>query len=323
MKIQKTTHREKSRERTTRRGTKHPITKHDKMTLHNTTRLKTPDNRATPGETKRQNSRSHKPVHREQILSALVRALEPLDYVHAMSEGGAIGHGRLDQWSDIDLYIDAQDERVHGIFRVVERALESVSPIDIRYEVPTTPAQGYEQAFYRLKGTSKFLLIDLAVFRHSAENKFLEAEIHGKIYFCFNKNNIVKCSPLDREKLLDTLKSRLERIQSRFSTFECFVQKEINRKNWIEALDLYRGLVLDSLVEVLRIKLKPVRYQFKTRYINYDLPPGVVNRLKKLHFVRDEKDLGHKYRVAKRWFHETVRGVNLEEIERALKSTER
>jgi hypothetical protein len=262
-----------------------------------------------------------KTTRREEIVSTLVKTLEPVDYVYAMWEGGAIGFGRLDAWSDIDLYVDAQDERIQEVFPVVERTLESLSPIELKYEVPTTALQGYAQAFYRLKGTSKFLLIDLAVIKHSSQDKFLESEIHGKAYFYFNKNDAVKCPPLDRQKLLGALKSRPERIQKRFDTFECFIQKEMNRKNWIEALDLYRALVLDSLVEVLRIKHKPVHHDFKTRYIHCDLPQDIVNRLKELYFVRDEKDLEHKYHLAERWFCEAVKEIDLEEIERRLRNT--
>ena len=272
-------------------------------------------------DARRDRTRDRKTIGREQILSALVSALEPLDYVYAMWEGGAIGHGRLDEWSDIDLYVDAQDERVGETFPVVERALNSVSSIELKYEVPTVPAQGYAQAFYRLDGTSKFLLIDLAVFKHGCQDKFLEFEIHGEVYFCFNKSDAVRPAPLDREKLLNTLRSRVERIRKRYDTFGCFIRKEINRENWIEALELYRGLTLDLLIELLRIKHKPVRYQFKTRYVHYDLPAGVVKRLKKLYFVRDEKDLERKYRAAEKWFYEALEDIDFEEIERCLRNT--
>jgi len=267
---------------------------------------------------KRQEKGRDKTIGREEILSALVKALKPLDYVHAMWEGGAIGYGRMDEWSDLDLYVDAEDVRIEEVFPVVERALETVSPIELKYDVPTTPAQGYAQAFYRLTGTSKFLLIDLAVLKHSSEDKFLESEIHGKVYFCFNKSDTIKCSTLDKKKLLGALKSRVERIEKRFDTFGCFIQKEINRENWIEALDLYRGLTLDLLVEALRIQHKPVHHQFKTRYIHYDLPPNIVKRLKELYFVKDEKDLERKYRIAEEWFHEALKEIDLREIEQRL-----
>ena len=273
----------------------------------------------TGGTTKIQKTaRSHKTIGREEIIETLVKAFEPLDYVYAMWEGGAIGFGRLDEWSDIDLYVDAQDERIQEVFPVVEQTLESLSPIELKYEVATTPSQGYSQAFYRLRDTSEFLLIDLAVIKHSTEEKFLEPEMHGRALFYFNKNDAVKCPSLNRKKLAEDVKTKLQRIQKRFETFRCFIPKEMNRKNYIDALDLYRGLTLDSLVEVLRIKYKPVHHAFKTRYIHYHLPADVVSRLKDLYFVRNEKDLEKKYHIAEQWFYEAVKEMDFGHVEQGL-----
>ena len=138
---------------------------------------------------------------RDEILAALKAALEPLEYVHAMWEGGAISFGRTDEMSDIDLYVDVEDSRVADVFPVVEEALERVSGIKLKYEVPLPPSNPYAQAFYRLKGASEFLLVDLAVMRHGAEDKFLEPEIHGKALFHFNKANAVRIPKVDGEKL--------------------------------------------------------------------------------------------------------------------------
>ena len=57
-------------------------------------------------------------VTRGAILKALRTALEPLDYVHAMGEGGAAAFDRIDEWSDIDLQVDADDDRVAGTFAI-------------------------------------------------------------------------------------------------------------------------------------------------------------------------------------------------------------
>jgi len=258
------------------------------------------------------------PTSRNLIIQTLSETLAPLDYVYAMWEGGAVGYGRLDRWSDVDLYVDAEDKHVKEVFRKVEKALDSLSAIELRYSVPEAPGQGYSHAFYRLAGTSKFLLIDLAVFRHSCEDKFLESRIHGRVYFLFNKRNVIKCSTLNKKKLVRDLRSRKARIQERFDTFGCFVEKEIGRGNWIEALDLYRGLVLDSLVEALRMRHKPEHHQFKTRYIHYDLPREIVRKLKGLYFVENEEDLKKKHRIAERWLRKALKEVDLREVERRL-----
>ena len=47
---------------------------------------------------------------RERVIQTLVVALKPLDYVHAFWEGGAAALNRIDEWSDIDLYLDVDDD---------------------------------------------------------------------------------------------------------------------------------------------------------------------------------------------------------------------
>jgi predicted nucleotidyltransferase len=260
-------------------------------------------------------------LSRDRIIRAIVEALEPLDYVYALWEGGAVAFGRLDEWSDIDICVDAEDERVKEVFPVVKRALESLAPIELEYDMPGPLLGEYVQAFYRLAGTSKFMLIDFAVFRHSAKDKLLEPEIHGRSKFHFNKNGTLKIPHLDRGKFIENMKAKLEGTQRRFETFACFVEKEMNRGNYIEALGLYHRLILDSLVQVLRMKHKPVHYDFRTRYVHYDLPGEISARLTDLYFVADNEDLARKYRQGKAWFYKIVGDVDFEEVEQGLLDT--
>jgi len=75
-------------------------------------------------------------LSRDTVIRVLIAALEPLDYVHALWEGGAVAFNRLDEWSDIDLYLVVDDEKVEEVFSAVEEALASLSPIKQKYEVP-------------------------------------------------------------------------------------------------------------------------------------------------------------------------------------------
>ncbi len=249
-------------------------------------------------------------VSREGVVQALVDAMEPLEYVHALWEGGAVAFGRLDRWSDIDICVDAVDERVGDVFPVAEAALVSLAPIELKFDVPPASTHGYVQAFYRLKGTSKFMLVDFAVFKHSEPNKLLEPEIHAASRFHFNKMGAVRIPTLDRAAFLDRMKIGMERLILRFDTFSGFVEKEINRGNWIEAMDLYNRIILGSLMQSLRMRYHPIHYDFGTRYIHYELPPEVVQRLVDLHFVRGPADLPGKAKEAERWFRETIHGID-------------
>jgi predicted nucleotidyltransferase len=262
---------------------------------------------------------NRKRLTRAQIIQALVNAFKPLDYTHAFYEGGAAAFNRVDEWSDIDLYLVVDDDKVDEAFLAFEKTLKSLSAMKQKYEIPHSPFPGVYQAFYRLEDTSEYLPIDLAVLTLSSPDKFLEPEIHGKVVFHFNKPDKVRCSPLDKSALTKKVLERLERLKARFAMFNNFVQKEINRKNYLEALDLYHLLTLATLVEALRMKHNPVHYDFKMRYVHYELPQDVVQRLEDLYFVKNKEDLQKKYREAVEWFHKLVSAIDEENVERLIR----
>jgi len=255
---------------------------------------------------------------RKMIIQALVNALEPLNYVHAFWEGGAAAFDRIDEWSDIDLYLVVDDKKVAEAFVVVEKALKSLSLIKQKYEVSHYPQSGLFQAFYRLKDANEYLIIDLAVLTVSSPDKFLEPDVHGKVVFYFNKTDDVKPALLDKEALVKKCRERLKRLEVRFEMFNNFVQKEINRGNHLEAIDFYHRLVLGSLVEALRIKHNAVHHDFKMRYIHYELPSEITETLKRLYFVTDEEDLQRKYDMASKWFYRVMLEIDRNGVERLV-----
>jgi predicted nucleotidyltransferase len=261
-------------------------------------------------------------VNREAILHTLATALEPLPFVDAMWEGGAAAFDRLDEWSDIDLYIVAADDRIEETFRAVEDALQNLSPIRRKYE-PTWPAEsGIAQAFYRLERASEYLLVDLAVLKRSAPDKFLEPELHGRAIFSFNKGGALSPPPLDADGFVKKLVERRDRLVLRMEIFGPFVTKELHRRNWLGALDAYHRIVLDSLIQVLRMRHYPAHYSFSVRYVYFELPPDVVRRLEGLSFVRSPEELPAMYREAIEWFQEEAAGVTADLVRLRMRGTE-
>jgi hypothetical protein len=98
---------------------------------------------------------------RDIIVQTLIAVLKPLDYVYAFCEGGAAAFNRVDEWSDIDLYLVVDDDKVDEAFFAVEKALRSLSPIKQKFDVPQTSWPSVFQAFYRLENTSEYLIITL------------------------------------------------------------------------------------------------------------------------------------------------------------------
>ncbi|MDH5450824.1 MAG: hypothetical protein OEX77_08005 [Candidatus Bathyarchaeota archaeon] len=258
---------------------------------------------------------------RNIIIQTLVNALEPLDYIHAFWEGGAAALNRIDEWSDVDLYLVVEDKKVDETFLAVEEALKSLTPIKQKYDVPHPPESGLFQAFYKLEGASEYHIIDLAVLTLGSPEKFLEPEIHGDAVFFFNKSGKVKARPLDEKAIIGKLLKRLERLRTRFDVFNSFVQKEINRGNYLEAMDFYRVLTLASLVDALRMKYSPIHHDFRTHHIHYEIPSEEIGKLKRLFFVKDEKDLQEKYHEGTKWFHKIMSEINRKEIEKLIRKS--
>lgn len=255
------------------------------------------------------------PLSRGSIVHALEKDLRPLSQVHAFWEAGAAAFSRIDEWSDIDLYIVVDDAAaVTETFRRVEETLTRLSPIRVKHEVSWPPASGIHQKFYRLEDTDEYLLVDLAVMTVAAPDKFLVREIHGNAVIYFDKDGTVAPPPLDRESFVRALLERRRRLIERMELFGPFVQKEMGRGNRLEALEFYRALVIPSLVEALRMRHGPLHYDFRMRYVYRELPPEVVRRLEGLAFVKDSEDLTAKYRETMAWFHKAVQEVDEKEI---------
>lgn len=259
-----------------------------------------------------------KEIERNDIVSALIEALKPLDYVHAVWEGGAASFDRVDEWSDIDLYVVCDDERVEDTFVAMEQSLVALSEIELRFRLPEPAWHGHSQVFWRLKNVSPFLFLDIAVMRKSSKDKFLQYPIHGRPVVHFDKIGIVKDDPVDREDYVRRLKVRLDSLKTNFELFQVLVMKELNRGNDIEALSYYLSYVYRPLVEVLRIKHCPWHHRFFTTYIYYEMPQEVVDRLHNLYFITDAQALSNCREEAEDWFWETVKSIDYEQVRRKV-----
>ena len=258
---------------------------------------------------------------RSIIIDHLIRTLEPLASVHALWEAGAASFDRIDQWSDLDLYVVVQDEVVEDTFSSIEQALSVLSEIDARLRLPEPTWHGHSQAFYRLKDASPFLFLDIVVMKRSSRDKFLQYRIHGKPVVHFDKIGIVRDESVDPESFHSELLARLAILKTKFELFQVLVLKELNRGNYIEALSYYILCTYRPLVEVLRMKYCPYHHDFFTSYIYYDLPENVVKRLHCLYFVPDHEQLETRRVQAEAWFWETVRSIDRDDLRRRISAS--
>lgn len=257
-------------------------------------------------------------ITRKEVLAVLIKALKPQDFSLALWEQGAASFGRIDQWSDIDMCLVVKDNKVESAFKVVEKALTKSFGIALKFRLPEPAWHGQSQCFYRLKGASPFLFVDLAVMKASSKDKFLQFDIHGEPATLFDKAGIVRNDKIDQKEFAKKLEARLETLKLTFEMFQVEVLKEMNRGNYMEALPFYHGMTLRPLVEVLRIKHCPYRFNFHTRYVYFDLPPSVVKRLHRFVFIGSSEVLASRHGEAGKWFWEIMESIKASDIKRSL-----
>jgi hypothetical protein len=254
------------------------------------------------------------PVGREEIVAALRAALEPLPGALALWEGGSAAFGRADAWSDLDLYVLAEDDAVEEVMAAVDRALAGLGPIAARRRLPEPTWHGHSQVFCRLADAPEHLVVDLVVLRRSAPERFLERERHGVPVVYFDRTGEIAPAPLDRAAFAAGVGRRLEALRQEFALFQGFVRAEAARGDAMAALGAFRAYTLRPLLEVVRMRHCPERYDYSPKYSRFDLPADVVARLERLFFVPNLAAIPQRQAEAESWFAATVAALEREGI---------
>jgi len=249
---------------------------------------------------------------RTRITEAVSNALQPLAHVLAGWESGSVAFELQDEYSDIDLNFLLDDASpVDPLYAVVESALETISPIVARHSEP--PGR-----YFRLRDGGDFLLVDVCVFRAASIKERLDSERHGSIRPLFDKGQWLRSDPSAQVSQVARRSKRLEEIQAWFCVSQSFVRKAILRGRQVEALAAFWGYTLRPLVELLRMRYCPARWDFGMRYLDRDLPGPVYDELRGIMFVGEFDDLTEHLFKASAWAERLLR-----ELESAVEGTPR
>lgn len=245
-------------------------------------------------------------LKREKLIGTLAAIFEQKGYALAMYEGGAIGFDRVDEWSDADVQVLVKDDSVEQAFTDLEEVLIGLSEIDYQYRLPEPTWHGHSQAFYRFTDASPFLMLDIVFIQESSEaDRFMQFRTHGQPKILFDKAGVIVEEPLDEVAMIEKMKAAVEANKMRFDLFWVLTEKEILRKNEIEAFHFYFNFAVLALQEMLRIIYSPVRH-FYRRYPQYDLPPEITRKLASFYYISDLDALKVKFDEARGWFAELV-----------------
>ena len=97
--------------------------------------------------------------NREKITELLKEHLQARDDVYAFWVEGSAPQGYADEFSDIDLWLSVDDDKIFMVYDDIEQILSEIAPIDFRYVVKNKGELG--QNVYHLEGMSEFLTVDV------------------------------------------------------------------------------------------------------------------------------------------------------------------
>jgi hypothetical protein len=224
-------------------------------------------------------------VTRQEIIDTLARSLGDVPFIRAAWLGGSDASGRTDQWSDIDIQLVAEDDRIEETYDRVHSALETLSPIELSFRFPTPTWHGHEQEILKLRDADPWAIIDLVIMARTNPDRFLERERHGEPLVLFDHDGLVMPAALDRVRHLEKMRRRLEVLRAQSGLFQSFVTKAALRGAGADAMMSYVAFSFRPLVELLRIRHCPDRYDYGPRYLDRDLPDPVRAEVEALAYV--------------------------------------
>ncbi|MBL9119752.1 MAG: nucleotidyltransferase domain-containing protein [Phycisphaerae bacterium] len=217
---------------------------------------------------------------RSRLIESLRSALEVEPWALAAWLAGSDANGRTDRWSDIDLLVIVEDDAVERTFETCRRAIQAHGSISLELRLPMPTWHGHDQAFWQLEGVPDWCMVDLVVIRRgSTAPRFLEVERHGVAEVLFDRQGLVRPEPLDRPAHEAKVRERLHALVPRFRLLQHLVRKAVWRNDAPEAIDRYLTFTLRPLVELLRIRNVPDRFDFGLRYLRDDLPSAVWSEI--------------------------------------------
>lgn len=229
---------------------------------------------------------------RQAFVEACHSALQALPHVRAAFLAGSEAFGRADRWSDIDLNCVTPLAEVDRNFAAVEAALEQLSPIALKLVMPPSGLwPELAQCFYRLRDTDEFLMIDFCQMTPGQLQTFLEPTRHGTPVVLFDRDGLLKPVALNQPEHDSAMAKRLQWLRDSFPMFQNLVRKAVLRGDFVEAQAMWMAQTMRPLVEVLRMKHCPSRYDYGFRYTTFDLPAPVAAELQDLMWPKDGADM--------------------------------
>jgi len=245
-------------------------------------------------------------INKDTIINKLNDTLKPLPYIFVLWLEGADANGTADEYSDIDIWVDFQDNYEEQAVKAVETALSEIAEIDYKYVIPYNPSVKILSRRYHLAGTSKYLVIDFQWQLHSRpkdEYVFVKDDKIEAAKVIFDKAHIIQYKPFESSLFTKQNQQRLEEAKYRMTQL-VRVEKYVCRGQYLEAYDHYNCYILQSLIDVLRIIYTPAHAHYYLCHISCHIPESDKIKLEYFSRISSFDDITQKIPEAEKWFNE-------------------
>ena len=245
-------------------------------------------------------------LDRDTMIGHFSKTLAADEVFRAAWLGGSDATGRADARSDIDLMLVVETGRVEDAVSVVERAIESLSPIKVSYRMPMPNWHGFNQAFYQLVNAPEDLMIDWLMMEVGQTHPWFEVERHGVPVVLFDKDGLIHEAHVDREVLKETIAKKIGDIETKYRLFRHLPVKCAERGLPLDAIGFYQSMIIRPVVDIARCVYCPDRHDYGLRYLQDDLPHDVWTRLLPLAYPKDVSEIPILAREADKMFEELL-----------------
>jgi len=202
----------------------------------------------------------------DTILKTIREAAESQVFVHALWVEGSVAQGESDEYSDLDVWLEVDPDKVDETYKVVKNALATIGPINLEYEVHKDNDQRH--IIYHIEGTSEFLTIDVNVQPFPGTSGFDEGV--DIINIIFNKD--AKFKFYKSEPKVFNEKASKQRMLDYYRAMRPNVLKNIRRNKPIEAKIYYDNIVEMAIKYLRRKNQLDAKLSYNHKHLHRDLP---------------------------------------------------
>ena len=239
-------------------------------------------------------------IDRETIINLIRDRFISMNEVHAYWLEGADSLNAIDEYSDIDIWLDVEDGNEEMVFKIAEEELSKLGNLDFKFSVDHKHPKIY-QNYYHIEGTSEYLIIDFCIQSHSRDRdevKFVEGDILEFPKVIFDKSAVITILENEEQIDIDLIKNLINEIIAKYKQHSR-VLKYVYRNNYPEAFIYYLKYVADPLVELLRIKYTPKYHYLHFIHISNHIPKEEIRRIEYYYQISTLNDIRTKTIEAK------------------------